>query len=438
VRPATSQFDARKSNVRLTRAVAVIGAAGLLVLSGSQSVHARPLQTYVVVFESARLGGHSQIYTVAPSRNQKPRRSLTPSAANQTSPTVSAQTGELAISSDEGTRWQIYVLGAGGVRHAVGSPDRTNADPAWSPDGDRIAFESNHGGNWDIDIASPDGSQLQRLTRSPRTDMDPAWSPDGSKIVFTRIAGKGSDIFVIDVYSRALRRVTRTPAPEFDPNWSPDGTSIVFDRVVGGDYDLWTMTPAGKKQRRLTRGSGNDVDPVWSPDSKRVAFQSDRTGNYEIFVVNADGSGLLDVSNTPTALDVEPSWRKTTTSTAATRTRNLAGGGYACTRASKTEQLGSKTVIYGTNEVDFLCGEAGQDVLLAGRGRDYVDGGNGNDKIYGGLDGDYILAQDGSKDRLFGGRTDYDDSKLDRAWMDRYKNKKGDVNVKNSVDVISP
>jgi Tol biopolymer transport system component len=331
------------------------------------------------------------------------------------------------------------VVASNGTRRAVGSPQRTNADPVWSPKGDRLAFESNHAGNWDIDVAFADGSKLQRITRSPAKDMDPSWSPDGSRIVFTRTGNRGSDIYMINVYSRFVRRLTRTLAPEFDPNWSPDGKLIVFDRVLGGDYDLWTMTPGGKNQSRLTHGVGNDVDPVWSPDSETVAFQSDRTEDYEIFIVNSDGSGVANVSNSPRAVDVEPTWKKAQTSTpggTGAQSRRLASGGYACTRRSKTEKHGKETFIYGTDEPDFLCGESGRDVLFAAGGRDYVYGGNGRDKIYGGLAGDYILALDGIKDRLFGGRGDYDDSRRDRAWMDRYS--KGDVNVKRSVDVVSP
>ena len=429
--------------MRRIGAIPLVGALTLLVLAVSSSGSAHGVVSgYVVVFESARLGMRSQIYTAPPKRNQKPRRLPLPSSADQTSPSVSPRTNEVAVSSDEGARWQIYVVTSAGARIAIGSPERTNADPTWSPDGNRIAFESNHGGNWDIDVAAPDGSMLQRVTRSPRTDVDPSWSPDSSKIVFTRITQRGADIFVVNVATRAERRITRTIAPEFDPNWSTDGKLIVFDRLVGRDYDLWTMTSGGTKQRRLTHGPGNDVDPAWSPDGKSVAFQSDRTGNYDIFVVDFNGSNVFDVSNNPAALDVEPSWKRQATAAgaAASRVRGLSSGGYACTRASKTEHVGTKTLIYGTNDVDYLCGEPAQDVLFAAGGRDYVDGGNGRDKIYGGLDGDYILALDGTSDKLFGGRADYDDSKLDRAWMDRFK--KGDVNVRvggrKSIDLPEP
>jgi Tol biopolymer transport system component len=426
---------------RLVRATPIVGALIVFAFSGSPGEHASAESVrYLVVFESTRAGGRSQIYTVPPKRSERVTRltRFRPAPANQASPSVSLQTNEVAVSSDEGASWGIDVVASNGSRRTVGSPQRTNADPVWSPNGNRLAFESNHAGNWDIDIAFADGSQLQRITRSPAKDMDPSWSPDGSRIVFTRTGRRGSDIYMINVNSRFVRRLTRTGAPEFDPNWSPDGKLIVFDRVVGGDYDLWTMTPGGKKQNRLTHGVGNDVDPVWSPDSERVAFQSDRTGDYEVFIVNSDGSSTVNVSNSPQAVDVEPTWKKAQTSTPAgtgAQVHRLASGGYACTKGT-TEKHGRVTVIRGTDQNDFLCGEAGRDVLFAQAGRDYVYGGNGQDKIYGGLDGDYILALDGTKDRLFGGRGDYDDSRGDRAWMDRYS--KGDVNVKRSVDVVSP
>lgn len=426
--------------MRAARATPAVVALLLLGLPGGAGGHVRATESaYLIVFESARVNAYSQIFTVVPEQRGKESRRLPPIPANSTSPSVSPQTGEVAVSLSDGTRWQIEVVASDGTRRAVGSPQRTNADPVLSPDGERIAFESNHGGNWDIDVAFADGSKLQRLTRNKAADFDPAWSPDGSKIVFSRIGRRGPDIYEINVQSRFVRRLTRTAAPEFDPNWSPDGKLIVFDRLLNGDYDLWTMNPNGKDQKRLTTGAGNDVDPVWSPDSRQIAFQSDRTGDYDIFIVKSGGSTVANVSSNPTALDVEPSWTKASTGESAhddVQMRRLATGGAACTKPLKIEKSGKKTRIYGTDENDFLCGEPGQDILYGARGRDYVAGGNGSDRIFGGLNGDYIIALDGTRDQLFGGRGDHDDSKLDRAWMDKYK--KGDVNVKQSVDVVSP
>ena len=232
----------------------------------------------------------------------------------------------------EGAKWplnDIYVMyGDGtGVRRVTRTTTQWRHDPAWSPDGRRIAFgvtKPTPGGVWVVDadgsaprriaygsaptwsadgrmiafsrwvepdtpkllVTSIDGTRVRRLTERNAYDLDPAWSPDGRAIAFLR--GVEPDIYVITPAGTGLRRLARTPrVNEERPAWSPDGKQLAFVGRVGFDVGLYVMNSDGSGRRRLTRGFHVN-SPTWSPDARTIAFS--RSGN--IYVVNADGSGV--------------------------------------------------------------------------------------------------------------------------------------------------
>jgi TolB protein len=160
---------------------------------------------------------------------------------------------------------------------------------AWSPDGRKIAFESDRDGGFpEIYVVNADGSAPRNLTHNPAYDGAPARSPDGRRIVF----GRGRDIYAMNTDGRAQRRLTHTPdAIEHGYAWSPDGERIAFARG-GPDVkaDVYVMNVDGSGQRRLTHNAAVDNAPAWSPDGQTIAFTSDRDGNREVYVMNADGS----------------------------------------------------------------------------------------------------------------------------------------------------
>lgn len=186
-------------------------------------------------------------------------------------------------------------------------------NPAWSPDGSKLAFTLKQDNNLDIYVMNVDGSGLTRLTTDPAQDFDPAWSPDGTRIVFSSerlrddaIFGN-RDIYVMNADGSGQQPLTVDPGPDEAPAWSPDGRMIAFQSARDNNRDIYVMNADGSGQRPLTSDPSSDEAPAWSPDGRMIAFQTDRAGRYEIYVMGADGSGQTNLTHDP-AHDMFPTW----------------------------------------------------------------------------------------------------------------------------------
>ena len=157
-----------------------------------------------------------------------------------------------------------------------------------------------------------DGSGQQRLTRTPRDDFTPAWSPDGQKIAFA--SGGCSppqptpapcfDTYVMNADGSGLRMLAHNTGYG-PPAWSPDGKKIAFVSHRDGNQEIYVMNADGSGQRRLTHNTAGDYGPAWSPDGQKIAFVSQRDGhtNHEIYLMNADGSAQRNLTRTPVQED---------------------------------------------------------------------------------------------------------------------------------------
>jgi TolB protein len=203
-------------------------------------------------------------------------------------------------------------------------PERAT-DPAWSPDGTRVAFTTD---NREVAVVNADGSGRTTLTsRVDGTAEDPSWSPDGRKIAFTRfLPGEGFfgafEIHTMNADGTDARRLTNSRQDgrglhATEPAWSPDGSRIAFTRtntVPGGliDDEIYVMSADGTGLVNLSNNPAgnfslpNDLSPAWSPDGTQIVFSSRREGTFGAHVMNADGSGLHRVVTAPQAS--HPAW----------------------------------------------------------------------------------------------------------------------------------
>ena len=172
--------------------------------------------------------------------------------------------------------------------------------------------------NGDIYVVNVNGSGSTRLTWDPAEEFDPAWSPDGSKIVYSRFTDSRFQLWVIDADGTNTMQLTDADASAFDAAWSPDGRKIAFARCRGS-CDIYTMNADGSGLHQVTHAPPpGERDPTWSPDGLRIAF-ADVDG---IFVVDARGGDWQRVTVGP-ADDASPSWSPVGPQIAFESTRDL-------------------------------------------------------------------------------------------------------------------
>ena len=141
-----------------------------------------------------------------------------------------------------------------------------------------------------------------------------------AQIAFVSQRDGNFEIYIMDADGGNQRRLTNNRDRDFRPSWSPDGKRIAFvsDRdghvhvIRGGStYEIYVMDADGSNQLNLTNNPHNDRSPSWSPDGRRIVFQSDRDNdrdhNIEIYVMDADGSNPQRLTNNPTE-DEDPAW----------------------------------------------------------------------------------------------------------------------------------
>lgn len=179
---------------------------------------------------------------------------------------------------------------------------------SWSHDGRLVYTSVADFGDVHLRIVNADGSGDVRLTN--RAAFEPAWSPDGSRIAFVTLGAR--DIFLINPDGSGEVNLTRGRSDDEGPAWSPDGSRILF--TLGpldqpSKTQIAVMNPDGGDRAILTDHPGLDFEPAWSPDGSKIAFtRSEDTGDSEIYAMNADGSGLTDVTNRPDSRETTPDW----------------------------------------------------------------------------------------------------------------------------------
>jgi hypothetical protein len=232
------------------------------------------------------------------------------------------------------------------------------SDPAWSADGARIAYSCQDRAN--TCTADADGSSVNVLDASGLSpQIAPSWSPDGRRLAIQNsgLCGSGcgfSNLYRIDsadggdqiqlidsgaepswsatgriaytysyaFYSYPPREIrwlaANTPGHSAGltsgddadhPDWSPDATKIVFRRPVAGNYEIYVMDADGTNQVRLTNNSVYDAHPAWSPDGTKIVFTRSSGDNDDVWVMNADGTGERQLTDTPGIYEFGPAWQ---------------------------------------------------------------------------------------------------------------------------------
>ena len=250
-----------------------------------------------------------------------------PHGASKPASTAVFQLGpgsKIAFSTDRDGRDapdEIYVMNADGtneMRLTVTSSGNS-LFPEWSPDGQTVAFHNNPeelGGSFEIFLVVADGSGVTRrltdMTSLGLAALNPTWSPDGKRVAFNSQDALGNrDLWALNVDGSDLVQLTSDAANEAQPDWSPDGRRIAFNSNRSGNAEIYVMPSDGAHDAnewiQLTSAPGADIVADWSPSGQLIAFESLRDGNREIYVMRADGSDPIRVTFDARA-DGFPSW----------------------------------------------------------------------------------------------------------------------------------
>ncbi len=161
----------------------------------------------------------------------------------------------------------------------------------------QVLFTTNRDGNDEIYAANYDGSNPRNLTQNSATDGGGAWSPDGLKIAFHSDRDGNYEIYTMKADGTDVQRITNISGTDALPTWSPDGTKLMFQTGRDGNDEIYSVNIDGTNPVNLTNYPANsDRDADTAGNGKIVLRQ--RTSSANIDIMNADGTGLTDVSGT--------------------------------------------------------------------------------------------------------------------------------------------
>lgn len=202
-----------------------------------------------------------------------------------------------AVLSPDGKQIAFTALGGLWTMNIGGKPRRLTddgpyvvIDPAWSPDGRRLAFATDRGGSldiWSIELAS---AEFKRITSAPGAEMRPAWSPDGGKLVYVDAFGAYVEtVHVLDLSTGADTTIEAAGSSPGYPVWMPDGKSLLvsdyrsqsqtLSYLIGGENQAAIVPVDGGASRPLTLVKGRSIGnrsgdgPGISPDGKTFVYQ---------------------------------------------------------------------------------------------------------------------------------------------------------------------
>jgi len=320
LRPMPGALDRQRRRQQRHRAVERATAVGVVacmtVVVGILVITALPMTGRRAPIRPLHVGptGSPSVLTVNAATGVV-TRSVVEGVAPDSRAAISPDGSSVAFVRPFGVSEQIFVTTGGGDAVRLTGPGKGgcgcgSSEPAWSPDGRRIAFAGmNAAGIQNIYVVNVATGRLDRVTRSDAYEAAPSWSPDGRMIAFTSGGHNTQFLWVVNVATGTESRIARMRAAI--PAWSPDGRTIAFSHPGerGADGSIWLIGPDGSGLRRLASATAeSDGNLSWSPDGTQLAFAAIRTTGKPPFVdVDVADVATGEVRVLATGVDY-PSW----------------------------------------------------------------------------------------------------------------------------------
>lgn len=257
--------------------------------------------------------------TSAPETTAEPTEELVVTEAEEATEEISEETEpayvpcNLAFQSDRDGNLEIYVMGPDGSNQTnLTNNPADDFTPAWSANGDQIAFVSNRetdsGGGQFIYIMNADGSEVRQLTFNEPDSQWPDWSNDGFLITYT----SNWDIYIIkaDGSNPEAINVTNTPdVQESSSVWSRDGSQLAWLVGPEDNRQIVVMDMETGATNQIT-DSGNVYDVAWSVDGRILAYWNNEQYGCFNCVMQADGSDVIDAGGKGSIQEYLPFWNE--------------------------------------------------------------------------------------------------------------------------------
>jgi len=139
-----------------------------------------------------------------------------------------------------------------------------------------------------LEVADADGFNPQALLISNEPIMSPAWSPDGQRLAYVSFEGHRAQIFIQNLMTGKRQLISDAPGINGAPAFSPDGSKLALVLTKTGNPKIYVLNLATRSLREITSGWSIDTEPAWAPDGKSLLFTSNRDGTPQIYDYSFD------------------------------------------------------------------------------------------------------------------------------------------------------